>query len=157
MTQMHSGSKSRETRGRWLFHGVALLAYVLPAVVMQLLSQPLGVAIAFFPSAGIAAGFALVYGRRALPGMLLGAIGFEMYALWGPVEDQAAVWRLVIAISGISLGAMVQAYGLSALWRRGAKGPIELKLLRSQAIARYLLAIPLACLLSSTIGVGRWS
>ena len=82
------------------------LAYAAVGVAALLLAGPPGYASPLYPSAGIALAAVLVYGRRAVPGVWLGA--FAVNVSLGLLHGQQG-WALVKLPLLIGAGAALQA------------------------------------------------
>ncbi len=135
------------------FQGVAValcsaLAYALVGWLSIALSAPLNYALSLYPPAGIALVAALVYGRAAWPGIWLGscAVNLLLAAQQGPLAGLQ-----VVAPPLIAAGAVLQAAVGAALVRRHVSLPVVLNAPRD--IWRFgLLAAPLACCISASVG-----
>jgi PAS domain S-box-containing protein len=128
------------------------LAYIAAGQLALLLAIPPSYAAPIYPSAGIALAATLVYGRRALPGVLVGAYVVNALLVSPRGTSAAAVHGVALAIA---LGAMAQA-GLGAWLVRGR--------VRSRALAepRDVLAFCLfgaavACLASASVATAALS
>lgn len=126
------------------------LGYFLLAWGVTLLSEPFGRALIFFPSAGWALGFALVFGKRALPGLFLGVMCFELYQGYGP---NGFNWHALPLNLLISSGSMLQAYTAAWVLKR-ALGVTGLSLLTVRNVSMLALLTPIVCVLSASVGVG---
>ncbi len=124
------------------------LAYALVGWLSITISAPLGYALALYPPAGIGLAAALVYGRAAWPGIWMGscAVNVLLASQQGPLQ----AWQL-IAPPLIAAGALLQAIVGTALVRRHVRLPVVLDAPRD--ILRFgLLAAPLACCISASVG-----
>ena len=125
------------------------MGYVLLALFMRTLQAPIGTALAFFPSAGLAVALAWVFGKRALPGLFLGALAFQLYqgATFAPLSLSALPLALLIAS-----GAVLQAYAVAWALKRllGSQG---LDLLTLQHGFTFVLVAFIVCVVSATVGV----
>ncbi len=122
-------------------------AYWFSATLGQMLSSPPVYATAVWPPSGIALGSALIWGRRSLPGIALGA-----YLANGQLFLQHPIsLAQVLVPAGIALGALLQAASVAYLIRRLAGYP---SLLNDPApMGRFLLlAGPLGCCISTSFG-----
>jgi len=124
-------------------------AYWLSASLGDLLDAPPVYASAMWPPAGIALGTVLLWGRRALPGIWLGAVfaNARVDTLW-PVP-----WIPLLLPAGIALGACLQAAVASYGIRRAVGHGTALN--DDSSIIRFLfLAGPLGCCVSASFGSG---
>ncbi len=130
-----------------LIAGVGYFALAFGAV--KLLS-PWGIGIPFFPAAGWAFVWAVLYGRRVLSGLGLGVLTFQIAYI--------GLDSMGLAGFAIVLGAMLQAYAAADLSQR-LSGVRSIELIQDRDIVVLFLLLPATCLLSSTIGVGSlvWS
>ena len=130
----------------WVSLGTAL-AYWLAGRLALLLAIPPGYASPIYPGAGIALAAVLVYGWRALPGILLGSAVMNA-SVSAPSE---AARGLALAMPLISaLGATAQAALGAWLMRRRHPGPLQLGEPREVA-SFFLLGAALACTLNATL------
>ena len=117
----HTGAASSGHRllALWVISGTAL-AYLLVGLAALQLAIPPSYAAPLFPAAGIALAAVLVYGRIALPGVVLGALGvnLSLSALRGNLDLSALGVPILIA-----LGAGLQAWLGAWLVRRHARHP----------------------------------
>ncbi|MBC7727797.1 MAG: CHASE domain-containing protein, partial [Microbacteriaceae bacterium] len=121
--------------------------YLLAGKLALLLAIPPGYASPLYPSAGLALAAALVYGRVALPGVLMGAYLVQVLvaAPSGLHPPLAQLLSLVTAV-----GAMLQAALGVALVRWRLKGPLELA--EPREVATFcLLAGAVACCLNASL------
>ncbi len=132
------------------------VAIFLAARFSQHLTTPPSNASPVWPGAGIALALTLVYGRRVLLGVLLGALAFEFQLFSQTAPSRSFEAELVLAL-GLVIGACLQALAGAELIRR-LIGP-QPRLVRDGDILRFqLLGGPLACLASSSIGMAvLWS
>ena len=132
----------------WLWPSLgAALAYWLAGRLSLLLAIPPGYASPIYPAAGIALAVVLVYGWRALPGILLGSAVMNA-SVSAPSE---AAKGLALAMPLISaLGATTQAALGAWLMRRRHPGPLQLAEPREVA-SFFLLGAALACTLNATL------
>jgi PAS domain S-box-containing protein len=123
------------------------LAYILVGMLALHLAIPPSYASPLYPSAGIALGAVLVYGRAALPGVALGAFGVNasLSALRGNLDLLALGVPLVIG-----LGAAAQAWIGASLVRRFARRPEAVDELHDVAVL-YGLGAFAACLTSPSV------
>ncbi len=134
----------------WLLPGLlTCLAYVVLGKLALLLAIPPGYAAPIYPSAGLALGAVLVYGRRALPGVAAGAflVNFQL-------SDPRALTNLsaltLPLLSG--LGALLQAALGAALVRWRLPGPLRLAEPRDVAWFCGLGGL-VACLVNASLSV----
>ena len=136
--------------GPWLLPAVlTALAYAALGNLALLLAVPPGYAAPIYPSAGLALAAALVYGRRALPGVAAGAflVNMQLIAAWD-LDWLHALAPPVLA----GIGAMLQAALGVALVRWRLTGP--LRLAEPRDVAWFcLLSGPVACLLNASLSV----
>jgi PAS domain S-box-containing protein len=132
--------------GLWIAAGTAL-AYAAVGWLALLLAGPPGYASPLYPSAGLALAAVLVYGRAALPGVLLGA--FAVNAGLGLLRGQSGASMLVLPLI-IGTGAALQAGLGAALIRRFVAQPVVLNAPRDIALAGLLGAL-LACTVSPSV------
>ena len=129
------------------------LAYYVAGKLALLLAIPPGYASPLYPGAGIALAAGLVYGRRALPGVLLGS-----YLLNLPIAAPgAAPGVLALLLPGVSaVGAVLQAALGVALVRRRLRGPLLLAEPREVATL-FVLGGLAACLLNASLSTAALS
>jgi PAS domain S-box-containing protein len=131
----------------WVVTLATACAYAAVAAVALLLAGPPGYASPLYPSAGIALAATLVYGRAALPGVLLGA--FAANAGLGSLRAQTG-WAQVQLPALIGLGAMLQAWAGAALLERHVRKPVVLDAPRDIVLAGVLGAL-VACTVSPSV------
>ncbi len=138
------------TGQRWLLPSLlTALAYIALSRLALLLAVPPGYAAPIYPSAGLALAAVLVFGRRALPGVFLGAFLVNLQ-----LSDPRALGALstfgLPLVSG--LGAGLQAALGTALVRWRLPGP--LRLAEPREVAWFcLLGGLLACLVNASLSV----
>ena len=128
------------------------LAYAAAGQLALFLALPPSFAAPIYPPAGIALAAALVYGRRALPGVLLGAYVVNGW-LVGPRGGTPLLMHGVAL--AIALGATLQA-GLGAAlvrWRTSSRALAEPR----DVAAFCLFGALIACLCSGTIATAALS
>ncbi len=128
------------------------LAYAAAGQLALLLALPPSYAAPIYPSAGIALAAALVYGRRALPGVLLGAYIVNAWLVGSRGAPPLVMHGLALAIA---LGATLQAGVGAALvrWRSGSRALAE-----PRDVAVFcLFGALIACLCSCTIATAALS
>ena len=133
---------------RWLqITLLTALAYAAAGQLALWLAAPPAFAAPLYPAAGIALAAVLIAGRRALPGVVLGAL-FVNGFLGSPRElSLGAAWATALAIA---LGAGLQAAAGAWLVQRNSRPPLALDEPR-EAIALGLLGGLLACLTSASV------
>ncbi len=131
----------------WQVVAFTALAYAVVGWAALALALPPSYASPLYPSAGIALAAVLVFGRRALAGVLAGAflVNVVLSASRGQVEAAALVLPAVIAF-----GAALQAAVGALLIRRFVPQPLVLAGPREIAYAGLLGGF-VACLVNSTI------
>ena len=125
------------------------LAYLLAGKLALVLAVPPSYAAPLYPSAGIALAAALMHGRPALLGVLLGAFLVNL-----PLGDARALGSLSALGTPLvnGLGAMLQAAAGVALIRWRLPGP--LRLAEPREVAWFcLLGAVLACLVNASLSV----
>ncbi|MBS3964220.1 MAG: EAL domain-containing protein [Methylomonas sp.] len=131
------------------------LAMALGGIVGLWLSPPPVYSSALWPPAGIAVAGLMLCGLRTWPGIWLGALFNQFYALSRLDTDMDAVAVLITAV--IALGNTGQA--VAAVWATRkwlGRGVPALDSLAA-ALSFLVLAGPLACLISPTVGIaGLW-
>ena len=124
------------------------LAYALAGWLAIAFSSPLSYALSLYPPAGIALAAAVVYGRVALPGVWLGACAVNLLLASQHAPLSGLQW---LGPPLIATGAALQAACGAALVRRHVRRPVVLNAPRD--IWRFgLLAAPLACCISASVG-----
>lgn len=125
------------------------LAYLALGKLSLLLAVPPGFAAPIYPGAGLALAAALVYGRRALPGVAVGAFFVNL-----PLSDPRALGQL--STLGLplmaGLGALLQAMLGTALVRWRLPGPLRLAEPRDVAWFCGLGGV-VACLVNASLSV----
>lgn len=140
------------TQASALRHGVvaALLTaagYFLAGKLALMLAIPPGYASPLYPGAGLALAAALVYGRVALPGVLLGS--FLVQALVaGPSNLHTPLGLLLSSVTAV--GALLQAALGAALVRWRLRGKLDLAEPREVAVF-CLLGGAVACCLNASL------
>lgn len=129
------------------------LGYLALALASRMLALPPGFASPVWPAAGLALGVLLVWGWRCWPGIWLGSF---MFNVWQDYDANGTIGVAVAA--GIASGAALQALLGTALVKRFLATPAPLAH-TGDALRALLFAGPLACLVSSGIGVEilHWS
>ena len=125
------------------------LAYLLAGKLALVLAVPPSYAAPIYPSAGIALAAALMFGRPALLGVLLGAFLVNL-----PLGDARALSSLSALGTPLvnGLGSMLQAAAGVALIRWRLPGP--LRLAEPREVAWFcLLGAVVACLVNASLSV----
>ena len=133
----------------WQAFAITLLVYLATARLSLLLTIPPGIASPLFPAAGIGLVAALVWGRAALPAVLLGSAlaNFWLSASLGSVGMTSALVAL-----GIGLGATLQA-GVGALLIKRYVGQPLLLAEPWQLWRFFAIGGVLACCISASVGL----
>jgi PAS domain S-box-containing protein len=129
---MHNGLHMQQTRMSGPFSWHSPLGRLLALAAAYLLLGVLGLNVTvsprfaspFFPAAGLALAAALTWGRRALPGIFLGALGVTSWVLWH--MGQPWHWSVLCLAAFNSLQAWVGA----ALVQRFCARPLLMTSLR---------------------------
>lgn len=125
-------------------------AYLVLGRLSLLLAIPPGYAMAIYPPAGLAIAAVLIGGYRLAPAIALGSLFLNLWITW---ESQQALSPVAwILASAIAIGAMLQALFGSWLVRRLLAFPLELNH-HNEILKFMLLAGPLACLISASVGI----
>jgi PAS domain S-box-containing protein len=137
---------------RYIFQIAAVAsAYFLAGKLTQTLAIPPGYATAVWPAAGLALAGVLLFGYRALPGVLVGSFVVNI----GTLLDSSGAWTVthcIVVAASIGLGAALQTGLGAALVRRYVGFPTPL--LREREVVGFLvLGGPLACVAAPTWGV----
>ncbi len=122
-------------------------AYALGGIAALALIIPPGLASPLDPSAGIALASVLIFGRRMLPAVALGAFCLEL-GLATQQQHLPLGARMLALPAVIAIGAALQALVGATLVERFAGRPLTLSDTRS------LVAFVIAAMLSSVIGAG---
>lgn len=131
-------------RGRWLQAAFVGLAYWAAAFFGHLLALPPGYVSPLWPATGVALAGLLVCGNRCWPGLWCGSMAFNTW-----LDPSASGLALA---SLIATGTSIQAIVGTRLTRHIFKSPMPM--VRDREVRHFLLlAGPLACLISATIGV----
>lgn len=130
---------------------IAGAAYAALGGLGLALAQPPNYVSPVFPASGFAVALALCYGNRVLAGIWLGSLVINLHAAW---QNSNLTFGSALVAVGLACGATLQAhaarrltcFGLGNRWR---------SLETETSIAAFLLlAGPLACLISASVGVG---
>lgn len=128
--------------------GVAL-AYFAAGRIGLLLAIPPGYATAVWPASGLALAAVLLWGRPALPGILLGSFLVNIPTGWSAADFLGSI----DVPAAIAVGAMVQA-AVGAWLARRFVGYSNLLTQELDAIRILVIGGPLACIISASFGVG---
>ena len=126
-------------------------AYFASGEIGLLLAIPPSNAVAVWPAAGLAFVCALVIGKRALPGILLGSMIIQTASFFDSSASGSVAPSLGIGLI-LSLGATIQAFAGAAIAKKVIQK--DRALLRESSILLFcLIAGPLSCLLSASIAI----
>ena len=129
------------------------VSYALTGWLSTFITVPPIYATLVWPPAGIALGMVLVFGRSALPGVFLGSLFINCY-VGGVISSGNAICDSNFATAlGIAAGTTLQAFAGRHLIARFWGCPIELRRIRDVGFL-FLVAGPVTCLVSATVGVG---
>ena len=119
----HADASPPAAEVKWIWVVLATAAaYAAVGWLALNLALPEGYASPLFPSAGIALAATLVYGRRALPGVLLGS--FVLNIVHGASQPMSTATTLLPLV--IAFGATLQAAAGASLVRRFVSDPLVL-------------------------------
>ena len=136
----------------WLARVLCLaVVYYIAGRLALLMAIPPGYATAVWPAAGTALAGILVWGKRVWPGIVLGSFCINFPT---SLESLAAAWTLKPWLVAATLGggAALQAVAGALLVRRRVSHA-TLFASEIEMVKILLLAGPLACLVSATVGV----
>ena len=122
------------------------LAYMLAGKAALLLAVPPGFAAPLYPAAGVALGALLIFGLRALPGIVLGALYVNL-SIRGSLQGPTAAMLLMPTV--IAIGATLQAWVGATLIKRFVRQPLELA--EPREVLWFLGASITSCLVSPTV------
>ncbi len=130
---------------------IVAAAYFVAGRVSLMLAIPPGYATALWPPAGIALASVLMFGYRALPGVMLGSFLVNVGTSFDPTDVNSGALSIALAF-GIAIGAAGQAAVGMYLVRRFAPSKSLLEDERSVAV---LLAYggPVSSIVSATWGI----
>jgi signal transduction histidine kinase/ActR/RegA family two-component response regulator len=123
------------------------LAYAAVGLVALRLAIPPGYAAPLYPSAGIALAAVLVFGRRAVPGVALGALLVNLTL--GTQRGEVA-WGGAGVAAMIAIGAALQSLAGATLIERFVRQPLTLGEPRDVALF-FGLGGALACVVNATL------
>ena len=128
------------------------LAYAAAGQLALFLALPPSYAAPIYPSAGIALAAVLVYGRRALPGVLIGAYVVNAWLVGSRGASPLASHGLALAIA---IGATLQAWvgALLVRWRTSSRALAEPR----DVLAFCVFGALVACLASASIATAALS
>ncbi|MEO8057382.1 MAG: CHASE domain-containing protein [Burkholderiales bacterium] len=129
-----------------LASGLTALVYTLAGRAALLLAMPPGFASPLYPAAGVALGALLIFGRRALPGIALGALVVNL-SIRGGLHNLSAATLLVPG--AVAVGASLQAWVGDTLVKRFVRQPLELA--EPRDVLGFLGAATLSCLVSPAV------
>ena len=136
-----------ERRANWLWLTLVLaLAYAISGKLALLLALPPGFATPIFPPAGIAVASVVVFRKRALSGLALGA--FVINLLVALESGKGNATSLILALL-ICSGSVLQAW----VGGRLICGLIKPGIDSGRDAVRFLLLAPLICLVCASISV----
>lgn len=130
---------------------IVATAYFITGQAGLLLAIPPSNAAAVWPAAGIALAAILICGNRILPGILLGGILVQTTSYLDASSTEKIISSVLIG-TVISTGAMCQAWLGAKLVRRFIHDD-EALLKERSILLFYLLAGPLSCIVSASIGI----
>lgn len=131
---------------------VALLAalYFLAGKLGLSLAEPPGYATVIWPPSGIALGMLLACGRGLAPGVFVGS--FLLNVLVGHSPQDLPSLREFGLAAGIATGSTLQALVAHALIARWFGLPVRLRQ-TTDVLKLLVVALPVACMVSASIGV----
>ncbi len=149
---MERADRVAAPRSQWVhLFGTAFL-YFLAGKFALLLAVPPGYASPIWPAAGFALACILLFGNRVWPGIVIGHFLVNVGTSMDVSTVDASVKSVLIPV-GIGIGGAAQAMLGAYLIRRFVGWPNPL-INEREIIRFFLLGGPVACLVSSTIGVG---
>ncbi|MEQ1682369.1 MAG: CHASE domain-containing protein [Burkholderiaceae bacterium] len=122
------------------------ITYVTAGVLALALAVPPGFASPLYPAAGVALSALLIFGRGALPGVLLGAFIANLLIRGGLHSPNLAALAMPAVIG---IGAALQALAGDLLIKRFVRQPLELA--EPREVLGFLGAGTASCLVSPTI------
>lgn len=130
----------------------ALLAvlYFFAGKLGLMLALPPGYATVIWPPSGIVLGMLLLHGRGLAPGAFLGS--FLLNAMVGHAPHDLPTARELLLAGSIAAGSTMQALLGHALIVRWFGSPVRLREL-ADVVRLLAMAVPIACLVSPTVGV----
>jgi PAS domain S-box-containing protein len=128
---------------------LAALYFLFGKLGLSLAVTP-GYATMIWPPSGLALGALLLYGRGIAPGVFLGS--FLLNATVGHAAQDLPAMREILVSACIATGSTAQALLGRTLIVRWFGEPIRLRQV-SDVLHLLVVAVPLACLVSPTVGV----
>ncbi len=129
------------------------VSYALTGWIGFLFAAPPDYASLVWPPAGIALGITLIFGRSVLPGAFLGSLLINCY-IGGVLSSSEPLFASKLATAlGIAAGATLQTLAGHYLITRFWGFPIRLRRI-GDIFFMFLVAGPVACITSATVGVG---
>ena len=127
-------------------------AYVLAGFMGLALAIPPGYASPLYPAAGVALAGVLLFGKRMLPAVVLGAFCINLSL--GAERGQPSQTALLLALC-IGVGAALQAWAGAVLVKRSTPQPLTLS--EPRDVVAFLLATMLSSLVSPIVAnTGLW-
>ena len=151
MRQVHAGRITRWQLRRWaVVLGLVALYVVAARLGMLLALPPEKKATAVWVPSGIALAAILLFGRRLLPGVWLGAFLANLWDYFDPANGYSLAAHVAVS-SGIATGSTLQALAGHFLLRRwvGPGSPFE----RTSSAFTFAGVAMVMCLVASTFGV----
>jgi PAS domain S-box-containing protein len=127
---------------------LTLVGYALAGLAGLSLAIPPGYASPLYPAAGVAIAGVLVFGRRMLPAVALGAFGVNLSLT---LQHQPFGLSMLPLPLWIAFGAALQAFIGAELVKRFVRQPLTLS--ESRDVFAFLLAGMAACLVSASVAV----
>src|SRR5512141_1128879 len=123
-----------------LAFALTALGYAAAGIAALPLAIPPGYATPLYPAAGIALASVLIFGRRMLPAVALGAFGLD---LWLGMRGRGLGGSALPLALATGLGAALQALAGAALVRRHLPQPLSLS--EPRDIAKFLAVAIVSC------------
>lgn len=130
-------------------HIFLAFAYVTSGMLGLMLALPPGYASPIFPPAGIAVAACFIGGRKWLPAIFIGSLLLNLWVGYSPSEQLTIKDVQVAAV--IALASMLQAAAGGWALRKLIGHPAVFD--NQRDIVRFLLLVPLICLVSATLSV----
>ena len=128
------------------------VCYVLAGLAALPLAIPPGYASPLYPATGVAIASVLVYGRRMLPAIALGAFGV---ALTLPLQYRPFALSMLPLPLMIAFGASLQAFVGAEMVKRYVQQPLSLS--EPRDILAFLVVGMVSCLVTTSIAnTGMW-
>jgi signal transduction histidine kinase/integral membrane sensor domain MASE1 len=154
---MPTADAVRSSRACRTLQRIALvaIAYAVSGKLGLLLAVPPGYATAVWPASGVALAAVLLWGLRVTPGVAIGSFVVNSMTSWDG-STEALLQRSLLLALVIATGAALQAAAGAWLIRRAGFRHIFAG--ENDVIPTLMLGGPLACLISSSVGIGTlWS